>query len=135
IGKANLAGKIKTYTGNALDIIPGLNEIFDLVFIDADKINYSNYYDLVFDRVRKGGYIIADNVLWSGKVLDAEPEMDRDTKAIAAFNEKVQRDQRVQNVLLPVRDGLMLMRKLYFRLRCRRRNGNYNLRISINPSR
>jgi caffeoyl-CoA O-methyltransferase len=112
ISKANLTGKIKTYTGNALDIIPTLHKTFDLVFIDADKINYSAYYDLVFDRVRKGGYILADNVLWSGKVLDDAAKMDNDTQAITAFNKKIHNDKRVQHVLLPVRDGLMLIRKL-----------------------
>jgi caffeoyl-CoA O-methyltransferase len=112
IGKAGLSAKIKTYTGNALEIIPGLRETFDLVFIDADKINYSAYYDLVFSKVRKGGYILADNVLWNGKVLDEKSSMDNDTKAIVAFNEKVHNDSRIQHVLIPVRDGLMLMRKL-----------------------
>jgi caffeoyl-CoA O-methyltransferase len=112
IGKAGLSDKIKTYTGNALEIIPGLRETFDLVFIDADKINYSAYYDLVFSKVRKGGYILADNVLWNGKVLDEKSSMDNDTKAIVAFNEKVHNDSRIQHVLIPVRDGLMLMRKL-----------------------
>ena len=112
ISKANLTDKIKTQAGNALDIIPKLNEVFDLVFIDADKINYSNYYDLIFDKVRKGGYILADNVLWSGKVLDETSKMDNDTKAIVAFNKKIHNDARVQQVLLPVRDGLMLIRKL-----------------------
>jgi predicted O-methyltransferase YrrM len=112
VQQANLSGKIKTYSGNALDIIPQLNETFDLVFIDADKINYAAYYDLVFDKVKAGGYILADNVLWSGKVLDPESQMDNDTKAIVAFNKKVHDDKRVQHVLLPVRDGLMLMRKI-----------------------
>ena len=112
ISKANLTGKIKTYVGNALDIIPTLNETFDLIFIDADKINYAAYYDLVFDKVKKGGYILADNVLWSGKVLDPESTMDNDTRAIAAFNKKIHADKRVQHILLPIRDGLMLIRKL-----------------------
>lgn len=96
--------------GNALDIIPTLNETFDLVFIDADKSNYSNYFDLVFDKVRPGGFILADNVLWSGKVLDKNP--DADTRAIIAFNKKIQDDRRVENVLLPIRDGIMMIRKL-----------------------
>lgn len=102
--------KIDYRIGNALDIIPTLNETFDLVFIDADKRNYSNYYDMVIDKVRPGGYILADNVLWSGKVLDAKP--DNDTKAILSFNEKIHKDPRVENVLLPVRDGIMMIRKL-----------------------
>ncbi len=111
IKDAGLSQKIKTYKGNALKIIPAINETFDLVFIDADKINYSNYYDLVFEKVKRGGFIIADNVLWSGKVLDEHSKMDVDTKAIASFNEKVHADDRVQHVLLPVRDGLMVVRK------------------------
>ena len=112
IRKAGLAEKIKTYTGNALKLIPGINESFDLVFIDADKINYSNYYDLVFDKVRTGGFILADNVLWDGKVLEPESSMDADTKAIVVFNKKVRADKRVQHVLIPIRDGVMAIRKL-----------------------
>ncbi len=96
--------------GNALEIIPTLQTSFDLVFIDADKENYVRYYDLVINRVPLGGYILADNVLWSGKVLDEKP--DKDTKAIIEFNRKVQDDIRVENVLLPVRDGIMVMRKI-----------------------
>lgn len=96
--------------GNALEIIPTLAGPFDLVFIDADKENYIRYYDLIFNIVPLGGYILADNVLWSGKVLDAKP--DKDTKAIQDFNRKIQTDGRVENVLLPVRDGLMIVRKV-----------------------
>jgi caffeoyl-CoA O-methyltransferase len=96
--------------GNALEIIPALKGNFELVFIDADKENYARYYDLVINRVPLGGYILADNVLWSGKVLDEKP--DKDTKAIKEFNRKVQEDIRVENVLLPVRDGIMVMRKI-----------------------
>lgn len=112
IQEAGYTNKIKTHIGNALDIIPTLNKSWDLVFIDADKTNYSNYYDLVFDKVKKGGYIIADNVLWSGKVLDKYDTLDEDTKALVDFNKKIQADNRVQNVLFPVRDGLMVIRKL-----------------------
>lgn len=96
--------------GNALDIIPTLNMDFDLVFIDADKENYARYYDLVINRVPLGGYILADNVLWSGKVLDEKP--DKDTRAINEFNRKIREDSRVENVLLPVRDGILVMRKI-----------------------
>jgi predicted O-methyltransferase YrrM len=85
---------------------------FDLVFIDADKQNYSNYYDLVFDNVKKGGYIIADNVLWSGKVVEAYKTTDRDTQLLMEFNKKVHDDSRVKNVLFPIRDGLMIARKI-----------------------
>ena len=108
--KANLSEVIDYRIGNALDIIPQLTDTFDLVFIDADKENYSNYYDLVIDKVRPGGFILADNVLWSGKVLDSKP--DKDTRAIQEFNRKVQEDSRVENVLLPIRDGIMMMRRL-----------------------
>lgn len=96
--------------GNALEIIPTLKGNFDLVFIDADKENYARYYDLVINHVPLGGYILADNVLWSGKVLDDKP--DKDTRAIKEFNRKIQEDTRVENVLLPVRDGIMVMRKI-----------------------
>jgi caffeoyl-CoA O-methyltransferase len=96
--------------GNALDIIPSLEVNFDLVFIDADKENYGRYYDLVINRVPLGGYILADNVLWSGKVLDEKA--DKDTRAIREFNRKIQEDPRVENVLLPVRDGILIMRKV-----------------------
>lgn len=109
--EAGLTDKIDYHIGNALEIIPHLSETFDLVFIDADKKNYSAYYDLVFDKVRSGGYIIADNVLWSGKVLDAKEKMDADTKAIDFFNKKVHTDNRVEHMLLPIRDGLMIARK------------------------
>lgn len=111
IEEAGLKDKIKHYVGNALAIIPTINETFDLVFIDADKKNYAAYYDLVFDKVRSGGYIIADNVLWSGKVLDEESKMDVDTKAIHDYNKKIHNDSRVEHMLLPVRDGLMIARK------------------------
>jgi predicted O-methyltransferase YrrM len=96
--------------GNALEVIPSLEGSFDLVFIDADKENYARYYDLVINRVPLGGYILADNVLWSGKVLDEKP--DKDSRAIIEFNKKVQDDSRVENVLLPVRDGIMMMRRI-----------------------
>jgi len=111
IEKANLKDKIINHIGNAIDIIPTLPEKFDLVFIDADKTNYSNYYDLVFDKVNPGGYIIADNVLWSGKVADGEKNADPDTQAMIAYSEKIHNDSRVQNVLFPIRDGLMIARK------------------------
>lgn len=111
IEQAGMTNKINFYVGNALSIIPTINETFDLVFIDADKTNYAAYYDLVFDKVKSGGFIIADNVLWSGKVLDDETTMDPDTKAIHEYNKKIHNDSRVENMLLPVRDGLMIARK------------------------
>jgi len=95
--------------GDARKIIPTLTEIFDLVFIDADKENYSAYFDLVIDKLPSGGVILADNVLWSGKVV--QPNPDKDTKAILDFNLKVQNDHRVENLLLPLRDGVMMIRK------------------------
>jgi caffeoyl-CoA O-methyltransferase len=111
IEKANLRDSIINHIGNAVEIIPTLTETFDMVFIDADKTNYSNYYDLVFDKVKPGGYIIADNVLWSGKVIENKKDLDPDTLALIAYSEKIHADNRVQNVLFPVRDGLMIARK------------------------
>jgi predicted O-methyltransferase YrrM len=102
--------KIDFKIGDARKIIPQLNETFDLVFIDADKENYSLYFDLVIDKVSSGGLILADNVLWSGKVLDSKP--DKDTKAIVEFNKKMQTDPRVENLLMPLRDGIMMIRKI-----------------------
>jgi predicted O-methyltransferase YrrM len=113
IAEAGLTESIKLYIGNALDIIPTIEAELDLVFIDADKINYTAYYDLVIDKVRPGGCIIADNVLWSGKVLEKyRKKLDEDTKAVMDFNKKVQDDARVENILLPIRDGLMVTRKI-----------------------
>lgn len=105
-----LHNKIDYLIGNAVHIIPTLSDVFDLVFIDADKENYALYYDLIVDKVRPGGVIIADNVLWSGKVL--QEKADKDTRAIQQFNQKVHADRRVENFLLPLRDGLMIIRKL-----------------------
>ncbi len=102
--------KIKFLIGNALEVLPSLEEKWDMVFIDADKANYSAYYELVFDQVNRGGFIIADNVLWSGKVTD-DTKQDEDTIAIREFNRMVQEDIRVENVLTPIRDGLMIARK------------------------
>ena len=97
--------------GDAMEIIPTLNLKFDMVFIDADKKNYLNYYDLVFDLVNPGGYIIADNVLWSGKVLMDKSKLDRETKILMDYNQRIHEDDRVAEVLLPIRDGLMIARK------------------------
>lgn len=102
--------KIDAFLGDATHIIPKLNETFDLVFIDADKPNYSNYFDLIFPKLRIGGIILADNVLWSGRVLNAANE-DENTKALYEFSKKIQADERVSNILLTVRDGLMMVRK------------------------
>ena len=110
--KAAVKDKIQHFVGNAIDIIPTLDDGFDLVFIDADKENYSNYFDLVIDKMPVGGFIIADNVLWSGKVVKTTDAKDQETKAIKAFNNKVQNEERVENVLFPIRDGLMICRKI-----------------------
>lgn len=101
--------QIRYILGDANDTLADLDETFDLVFIDADKKNNGTYYDLVFDRVRPGGLIIVDNVLWSGKVLNNNP--DKDTKNITTFNDKVLADNRVEKLILPVRDGLFVIRK------------------------
>ncbi|MDZ4665737.1 MAG: O-methyltransferase [Bacteroidota bacterium] len=103
--------QIELVKAQALDIIPKIEKAIDLVFIDADKKNYLNYYIAVIDKVRAGGLIIADNVLWSGKILEDVLKMDAETKLIHEFNEFVNKDERVENLLLPVRDGLMLLRK------------------------
>jgi len=102
--------KIELIEGLSQEIIPSLNYMFDLVFIDADKQNYNLYFDLIIDKVNPGGIIIADNVLWSGKVLDKDQDIQ--TQYIHQFNIKVNSDKRVDNLLLPIRDGLMLMQKL-----------------------
>ncbi len=112
IEKAGFQQQIKPQYGNALDIIPTLNPNFDLVFIDADKSNYLNYYNLLIDQLPSGAHILADNVLWSGKVIEEVQEKDVDTKTLIEFNQFVQNDPRVENVLLPIRDGLMLIRKV-----------------------
>lgn len=102
--------QIKLHVGNALDIIPELKEDWDIVFIDADKNNYINYYKLLIDKLKSGAYIIADNVLWSGKVLEKYDSQDEDTKTLIDFNQMIQADERVENVLFPIRDGLMVAR-------------------------
>jgi predicted O-methyltransferase YrrM len=110
--KAGLSEKIIQHIGHAADIIPRIDRIFDLVFIDADKQNYHLYYDLVIDRLPIGAYILADNVLYDGEVLLAHEEQSKNAKAIQAFNEKIRADKRVIQVLLPIRDGLLLMKKI-----------------------
>ena len=110
IAQSGYRESIQLIIGNGLEVIPSLAGGFDLVFIDADKENYLNYFNLVIDRIAIGGVILADNVLWSGKVL--ESETDKDTVAIKQFNDQVQNDPRVENVLLPIRDGIMMMRRV-----------------------
>ncbi|NQV74971.1 MAG: O-methyltransferase [Bacteroidetes bacterium] len=108
--RSDLDSKIIYQIGDAKEIIPTLNETFDLVFIDADKKNNATYYDMIMDKVRSGGLILVDNVLWSGKVLD-EDVSDQKTSFISRFNKIVSSDQRVEKLILPVRDGLFLIRK------------------------
>lgn len=111
--ESGLASQIDYRLGNALDIIPQIPGPIDMVFIDADKFNYAKYFDLVIDKVSSGGIIMADNVLWSGKILVEEGQkIDKDTKAILEFNAKIQEDPRVENILLPIRDGVMMARKI-----------------------
>lgn len=111
IEKANCSDKVEYIVGDAMEVVAKMDEQFDLVFIDADKKNYCNYYELVFDKVKPGGYIIADNVLWSGKVLEDYDSLDRETKILMDYNKMVHEDERVQEILLPIRDGLMIARK------------------------
>ena len=108
--ESEFASKIKMLKGNALIIVPELEQQWDLVFIDADKENYQKYYDLTLPKLNKGGFIIADNVLWSGKVIDAN-ENDVDTTALRSFNTSLIEDNRVEVLMLPVRDGLTVVRK------------------------
>ena len=109
--KAGMNSKIIQHIGDAKAIIPTLDEPFDLVFIDADKREYSNYFDLVIDKIPSGGMIIADNILWSGKVTEKPDPRDEQTKGILEFNLKVKHDSRVTQTIVPLRDGLMLIRK------------------------
>jgi predicted O-methyltransferase YrrM len=108
--KSDYKGMIETRVGNALEIIPTLDLKFDIVFIDADKSNYINYYNAVIDKMNPGGYIIADNVLWSGKVVEDYDSLDIDTKVLVDYCKMTTEDDRVQNVLFPIRDGLMISR-------------------------
>lgn len=108
--KSEYGNQIVQHVGNALEIIPTLDEKFDLVFIDADKSNYTNYFNLVVDKMNSGGVILSDNVLWSGKVVASLDPKDIDTKALLAYNKYVNEDPRVETVLLPIRDGLTLSR-------------------------
>ncbi|WP_347172833.1 O-methyltransferase [Polaribacter uvawellassae] len=108
--KSGFQNQIQQYVGNALEIIPTLNTTFDLVFIDADKSNYINYFHLIIDKMNAGGIILSDNVLWSGKVIEALDEKDIDTKVLLAYNTLLNSDERLETVLLPIRDGLTISR-------------------------
>ncbi|MFO7997633.1 MAG: O-methyltransferase [Bacteroidales bacterium] len=112
IQRAGLEKKVILHTGEALEVIPTLEEMFDLVFIDADKVNYIRYFDLAYEKLRPGGVILADNVLWSGKVIGLETEADPDTMGIARFNQYVKNHPGIRNLLLPFRDGLMISMKI-----------------------
>lgn len=109
--KSVYKNKIDFRLENAATLIPKLPNGIDLVFIDADKENYPLYYDLVFDKLNTGGVIMADNVLWSGKILDVVANNDKDTLALQTFNEKIAKDNRVEKVMLPLRDGISMIRK------------------------
>ena len=108
-GRENIA---HLHIGDAHNIVPTLDKEYDIVYIDANKREYIEYYNLVFPKVRKGGYILADNVLWSGKVLLDSPPKDAQTQSIIAFNQMVEKDERVENVILPVRDGINVIYKI-----------------------
>jgi caffeoyl-CoA O-methyltransferase len=110
--RAKMEDRVVLHEGDALKIIPQLKQTFDLVFIDAAKEDYTAYYNAVFDKVKPGGFILADNALWDGRVLEGASAKDPDTMGIINFNEEIQKDARVENVLLSLRDGVMLIRKL-----------------------
>lgn len=108
---AGVSESIKTYSGDAMELIPTLRGPYDIVYLDADKRLYHRFYDLVFDKVRPGGYILADNVLWSGKTTMDTPPSDRQTSAIMDFNRAIAADPRTESVIIPVRDGLAVIHK------------------------
>lgn len=110
--KSGLSDKIQLLSGDALEIIPKLEMKFDLVFIDADKNEYLDYYKLCFDKINSGGFIIADNVLWDGKVLNKAKYQDKETQGIIAFNEFISKDPRIENIIIPLRDGISVIRKI-----------------------
>lgn len=110
--KSTFGNQIVQHLGNALEIIPKLNKTFDLIFIDADKENYPNYFNLVIDKLNNGGIILSDNVLWSGKVIETVKPDDLDTKSLIEYNKLLKEDKRIETVILPIRDGLTISRKL-----------------------
>ncbi|MBU2922946.1 O-methyltransferase [Winogradskyella psychrotolerans] len=109
--QSDFGKQIIQHTGNALDIIPSLDQTFDLIFIDADKPNYSNYFHLIIDKLNPGGIILSDNVLWHGKVVEPLNEKDKSTKAVLDYNTLLKNDNRIETVLLPIRDGLTISRR------------------------
>ena len=108
--KSGFRNQIKQFSGNALEIIPTIEHSFDLVFIDADKSNYPNYFHMVIDKMNPGGIILSDNVLWSGKVVEKLNPKDEDTKALLKYNRLLKEDERIETILLPIRDGLTISR-------------------------
>ena len=108
--RSGYSSQIVQHLGKAADIIPSLNTTFDLVYIDADKHNYAHYFDLVIEKMNRGGLILSDNVLWSGKVVEEVKHNDKHTQALMAYNQKIKDDPRVETVLLPIRDGITLSR-------------------------
>ena len=108
--KSDFKNQINQYVGNALEVIPEIKEKFDLVFIDADKSNYANYFHLIIDQMNKGGVILSDNVLWSGKIIEKLDPKDIDTAALLEYNKLLSTDTRIETVLLPIRDGLTISR-------------------------
>ena len=110
--RSGYGNQIVQHLGKAADIIPSLNTTYDLVYIDADKQNYAHYFDLVIEKMNRGGIILSDNVLWSGKVVEEVKHNDKHTQALMAYNQKIKDDPRVETVLLPIRDGITLSRVL-----------------------
>jgi len=111
LGRSEFANQIELHIGNAMDILSGFTEPIDLLYLDADKSNYPAYLNMMIDRIAPGGYVIADNVLWSGKVVQPVKSDDKDTQALIEYAEMVHSDDRLENVLLPIRDGLLIARK------------------------
>jgi predicted O-methyltransferase YrrM len=110
IQRAGCENKIKFHIGDALEIIPEINETFDLVFIDADKRQYVKYFEAIYPKLKKGSFVLADDVLWDGKVVEEVENKDKQTQGILEFNDFIQKDKRVENLMLPIRHGLMMIR-------------------------
>lgn len=110
LAMAEVEDRVEVVVGQALEVIPTLPDEIDLAYLDADKINYLAYYEMIVPKMRHGGLLLIDNILWNGKVLYEQPKGDRETAVLQALNDRVQQDCRVENLLLPIRDGLMLVR-------------------------
>ena len=111
--KSDYGNQITQHLGNALEIIPNIKESFDLIFIDSDKENYPNYFNCVIDKLNTGGIILSDNVLWSGKIIEPLQADDIATKALLEYNKLLKEDKRIETIILPIRDGLSISRKIY----------------------